>query len=410
MFDLDKWQEIYSTISKNKLRTFLTGFSVAWGIFMLIVLLGTGKGLENGVQEQFKGDASNSIWINGGQTSIAYKGLQPGREIQLKNSDYEELRTKISGIEKITSSYDVRNVSTVSYKNENVNFTIRACKADHQYLENVTVTKGRFLNELDVNEFRKVVAIGVLVEEIFFKQEEAVGKTILIGNIPFKVIGVFDDKGGEGDIRRVYIPLSTAQKCYNGKDLVNTIWLSTGKASVEQSQKMADKIHKTLASRHTFDVNDSRAAYVGNNVEEFVKIMNVLGGIRIFIWIIGIGTIMAGIVGVSNIMMIVVKERTREIGIRKALGATPFSIVSLILQESILITAVAGYTGLVLGVLLLETARDLIPHSDFFRNPEVDFKIAVSATVLLIISGALAGFIPARRASKIQPIEALKEE
>jgi putative ABC transport system permease protein len=410
MFDIDKWQEIFATIGKNRLRTFLTGFSVAWGIFMLIVLLGTGTGLENGVKHQFSRDAVNSLWFNGGKTANAYRGLQPGREIRFKNSDHDLIEANEKKLESLTSRLNLWDINEVNYKNKYGTFSIRACHTGMVFSEKIDVIKGRFVNELDVKESRKVACVGKMLVAELFGAEDPIGKEIQINGISFKVIGVFKDEGGEQDMRRAYIPVSTAQKTFTGSDRVDQIVLTLTETDMQNSEKTEQAIRTMLADRHNFDPEDKKAIFVWNNMREFERIMGVIIGIRIFVWIIGIGTLIAGIVGVSNIMMIVVKERTREIGIRKALGATPWSIISLVLQESVFITAVSGYIGLVLGIGLLEFANDLIPDSDFFRNPEVDLKIALYANVLLIAAGLLAGFFPARKAAAVQPIEALRAE
>jgi putative ABC transport system permease protein len=280
---------------------------------------------------------------------------------------------------------------------------------DHHYLENAQMVSGRFINNDDIEQYRKVCVMGLPVRKALFKDEDPIGKYIDVEGIPFVVIGMFYDQGNN-DMNRIYIPRSTAQRAYNGKNELGVIWLSTGDAGVEKSNQMAKEIREELAARHSFDVNDEKAVNAWNNNVEYVRIMNLLDGIRIFIWIIGIGTLIAGVVGVSNIMMIVVKERTKEIGIRKALGATPWSIVSLIIQEAILITGVAGYLGLSAGVFLLEAFRKFVPPSDFFRNPEVDLRVAVLSTILLVIAGALAGLFPAMRAARIEPVIALRDE
>ena len=408
MFDIDKWQEIFATIKKNRLRTFLTGFSVAWGIFMLIILLGSGRGLENGIQKQFEQDAANSIWIYRGQTSMPYKGLKPGRRIKFTNDDYDYSKREIKNIENLSSRLSVYPQRNLSYRNEYGNFDIIGVHPGTKALENVDILEGRFLNEFDVNNNRKVVAISTDVKEALFKDQNCLGEYIKINNIPFKVIGLFEDSA-ERDNQRVYIPVSTTQKIFTGGREIRNLAFTTGNASVEESMKMEDEIRTSFAQRHKFDKDDQRAIYINNNVEEYQKFQNLFAGIRLFVWIIGVGTIIAGIVGVSNIMLIVVKERTKEIGIRKAIGATPTSIIGLVLLESILITGFAGYIGLVLGVGVLEL---ISPHvqSDFFTNPEADFRIAVSATILLIASGALAGFVPARKAARIKPVEALRDE
>lgn len=409
MFDLDKWQEIFSTIRKNRLRTILTGFSVAWGIFILIILLGSGQGLKNGAEHQFLSDASNAIWIEGGETSMAYQGMQIGRRIKLKNEDFEYLKNNIDGLEYITCHQDVPNVKSINYKNEKGSFLVRSCAADHSKLEVAKIISGRFINETDVAEARKVCVIGKPVQSALFKDEDPIGKYLDVSGILYKVVGVFKDEGRQ-DNDRLYVPISTMQKSYNGKDYISVIWFSTGNASLVSSNRMMEEAKSYIYSKYKIHPDDERAMFIFNNNENYKNVMNLLNGITFFVWIIGIGTIIAGIVGVSNIMMIVVKERTKEIGVRKALGATPFSVVSLIIQESILITGFAGYLGLVLGVVVTELAKAFMPPSDFFRNPEVDLGIAITATILLVIAGAIAGFVPALKAARIRPIEALRDE
>jgi len=410
MFDLDKWQEIFNTIKKNKLRTFLTGFSVAWGIFMLIILLGSGQGLENGVKEQFKGDAKNSIWVNQGVTSIAYKGFKPGRRIRFTNEDRENIK-KLDHVDHISGRFSIWENTTLSYKNEYATYDIYACHPDYGYLETLEVTDGRFLNDLDISKYRKNVAIGEAVRKALFKEEDPLDKYIKVAGIPFKVVGVFDDEGGDRDITRVYIPISTAQRVFNRGNNIYHISMTVGDASAEESAQTAEAIRTNLSKRHQFAPEDQRAIFVYNTLENYQQILGLFSGIRLFVWIIGIGTLIAGIVGVSNIMIVVVKERTKEIGVRKAMGATPWSIISLIMQESVLITAVAGYIGLLAGVGLLELVKPLVSESDgFFLNPEVDLKVALSALMILVIAGIVAGFIPARKASAIRPIVALRDE
>ncbi len=405
MFDLDKWQEIYSTIKKNKLRTFLTAFSVAWGIFMLIILLGAGQGLQNGVMIQFEDDASNSIWINGGRTSKAFRGMNSGRRIRFSNEDFEYLKEVLPNIDAISARSFIRRSNTVAYGKEYGTYDISCCHPDYSALEKLKPTKGRFLNDIDIDQTRKVVAIGETVEKDLFKEESALGKYIKVSKVPFKVIGVFHDQ--ERDMRRVYIPITTAQKVFEGHDRFRNISMTT-QANLEESFQLVEIIRKKLAQRHTFDPEDQRAIFVWNSVENFVRTMQLFLGIKMFLWIIGIGTIISGIVGVSNIMLIVVKERTKEIGIRKAMGATPWSVISLILQESVIITAVAGYIGLTLGVFALEGISNLIGDAPFFQRPGVDLPVAIAATVLLVVAGALAGLYPARKAATIRPIEALR--
>lgn len=412
IFDWDKWQEIFETMKKNRLRTFLTGFSVAWGIFMLIILLGSGNGLENGVRKEFEGDATNTLWINPGQTSVAYKGLKAGRNVQFTNEDFDLVKNEIPNIDKISGRINIWQNNTISYKKEYGNYDIIACHPDYGYYETLDVLTGRFINDDDIRDFRKVVIISTLVRDVLFKGgEEPMGKFIDVSGIPFKVVGVFTDVGGDRDMQRIYLPLSTAQRIFNYGNKINTIGVVMKDIDVEESKLMVEDVRQTLAQVHKFDPNDQRAVFIWNNLEQFKQFLNLFASIRLFIWIIGIGTIIAGVVGVSNIMMIVVKERTQEIGIRKALGATPWSIVSLILLESVLITSVAGYIGLVMGVGLLELISPVFANSDtFFKNPEVSISVALGATAVMVVSGMLAGFVPARKAARIQPIEALRYE
>ena len=402
IIDLDKFQEIFSTIKKNRLRTFLTGFSVAWGIFMLIILLGSGTGLEKGVKSLFK-DATNSVWVRRGHTSLPYKGLQPGRRIQFTNADYEDVKKTIEGIEHITARFYRWSNNKITYKNETGAFSIISCHPSHQYLENTIITK------IDIAQFRKVAIIGTEVEKILFKKESSLNKYININSIPFKVVGVFSDEE-ERVVSLIYLPISTAQRVFSGSNRIHMFAFTTGAASVKESLDMEDQVRKKLAARHNFSIDDEKAVNIWNNVKFYQKFINLFKGIRVFIWIIGIGTIVAGIVGVSNIMLIAVKERTKEIGIRKALGATPLSIVTLILTEAVIITSISGYIGLVTGVAAIELAAKYLPKTEFFQNPEVNFQAAIGAIILLVIAGSLAGLIPARRAANIKPVEALLEE
>lgn len=410
MFDLDKWEEIFNSISKNKLRTFLTAFSVFWGIFMLIILLGAGNGLENGLKNEFSNDAINTIWVYSGTTSMPHNGMQPGRRIQFTNTDIEEIKRTVPGVEHISTQTNIWTETQVNYKNENGVFEIRASLPGHRHIEKLEMLEGRFINEADVMGFRKIVSLSISVKKALFKDEGAIGNYIRINNIPFKVVGIFDDSGGEKGREQIYMPISTAQKVFNMKTNINNFMMTINTGNLEESNAIADKIRAKVAERHNFSVDDRNAVYVSNKIKELKKFTNIFDGVNIFIWVIGIGTIVAGIVGVSNIMTIVVKERTKEIGIRKALGATPFSVISLIVQEAIIITSVAGYFGLVAGVGLLEAISKNTPPTQFFANPEVNIMIAVYATLLLVTAGTIAGIFPAMKAAQIKPVVALRDE
>ncbi len=411
MFDQDKWLEIWTTVKKNKLRTFLTGFSVAWGIMMLVVLLGASQGLRNGISKTFlDDDAINSLWISTGVTSIPYKGLNSNRPIQLENSDHEYLNVNFDKIEHSTSRVMMWS-ALLSYKSEGGNFNIRSVHPDHQILEKTAMMEGRFINDKDVEEVRKVIVIGKKIKEDIFKKENPIGKYVKVFGIPFQVVGWYADYGNAREERYAYIPISTGQKVFKASsNVVNQIMLTYNEElRLNQSEELSNKITADFAQRKIFDKNDPRAIRVRDMQKGAEEILSVISGVELFILVIGIGTIIAGIVGVSNIMIVVVNERTREIGVRKALGATPASVISLIMQESIAITAVAGYFGMVLGIVVVELMSKYLKH-DFFFNPGVSLNIALLSLTILVISGALAGFFPARKAARIRPIEALRDE
>ena len=415
MFDIDKWQEIFFTIRKNKLRTFLTAFSVAWGIFILMILLGVGTGLQRGVEFDFRGDAINSIWISAGQTSLPYKGMQPGRRWSLQSEDYDNLRQKIKGVEYSTARFHCWGTFTVRYKNKYSSFSVLGVTPDMMYLENQTPIQGRYMNNLDLEQRRKVAIVGTkVVEGLFNANENPIGKWIDVRGVQYLIVGVYKDEGDEGEMQSILIPLTTAQLAYNAKNTVHTIMYTVGNASVKESKAMANETRNMLAQKYRFDPKDQRAVYIGNNVENFQKFKNLFTGVKAFLWIIGLFTIIAGIVGVSNIMFIVIKDRTREIGVRKAIGAPPASIIGLFLQESILITLAAGYIGLITGIGVIEFIKWALAEfkvdAPYFRDPEIDIATAVMATIVLVISGAVAGYFPARKAAKVNPIVALKDE
>ena len=411
MFDRDNWEEILTTIRKNKLRTFLTGFSVAWGIFMLIILLGSGQGIGNGVENAFKDDAINSIWIYPGNTTMPYKGLKPGRRIKLTNDDHERVKTLVPGGDDFAARYSMWG-ATVNRGTEYGNYSVRGTHPGHQNIENTIMVKGRYLNNFDLDEHKKVIVISELVEkDLFPKTNHALGEYINVFGIPFKVVGIFTDEGSESELRQMYIPITTVQLIFNGgRNIVQHVMFTVGEASVEQSEEIAEQIRADFATVHNFNPEDQRALFVRNNLKSFERFMSLIENIRLFVWVIGIGTILAGIVGISNIMLIVVKERTREIGIRKAIGATPSTIIGQIILEAIFITSIAGYLGLVAGVYLLEFMADNIQGVEYFQNPEVDFGVAISAALILVLAGVGAGLFPATHAASIRPIEALREE
>ncbi len=416
MFDLDKWQEIFATINKNKMRTFLTGFSVAWGIFMLMVLLGSGNGLSNGVASNFMGDAVNAMWIWSGETSVPYQGLKSGRSIQFHNDDYEVMKS-LPGVKTVSGQYFMGS-TRYSYGKETGEYTTTTCHPELNDMDQNVMLEGRYINDLDIIEKRKVVVLGKDIYDALFKDKPALGEYIKINNIPFRVVGVCMEPESTRN-RNGFVPVTTAQTVFNGSNRLHNFAITISGTNLAESQAIEDNIRSTFSRKLKFDKEDDSALGVYNKMENFLQAMRIFQAIKIFIWIIGIFTLIAGIIGVSNIMLIVVKERTKEIGIRKALGASPSSVIGLIIMESVLITTLAGYIGLVLGTALMEFINFLMTQSapsgpqqgeTLFLNPTVDFGVAVSATVLLIIAGTLAGYIPAKRAASIKPIVALRDE
>ncbi|MCB0382063.1 MAG: ABC transporter permease [Psychroserpens sp.] len=414
MFDIERWQEIFETLRKNKLRTFLTGLSVASGIFILVILLAFSKGIENGVKSEFEQDATNLITVWTGVTTKGYKGLNPGRYIQMKNENFDFISQKYeNNIEYETSLFSIWGAE-ITYKKETVNYQVRGAMPDHQFIENANIETGRFLNQADLDETRKVAVIGRRLRQDLFKDEDPINKSISIYGMNFKVIGVFIDPGGEREEQQAYIPLTTSQKVFGaGDDIRNMLFTVKMSDSFDEavalSQSMATAVENELKLMHTVAPDDTSAVRVYNTLNEAKKIYSLIATIQGVFWFIGIGTIIAGVVGVGNIMLIIVKERTKEIGIRKALGALPSSIVAMILQEAIFVTMFSGLFGLITGLALVEFGGPYI-EMDFIKYPQVDFNIALTTVFLLVFAGAVAGFIPAYRAAKIKPIVALRDE
>jgi putative ABC transport system permease protein len=416
---MDGLQEIIYTLRQNKLRTGLTAFGVFWGIFMLILLLGAGRGMEKAFLEGRFNDTSDSMWIFPDTTSMPYKGYPTGREIKLTEDDMAAIRQQFSDVRYISSE---NTLGTFTNSDILVNVGAKSGAfgvfgvADQYFniKEKVPFKTGRRLNYSDKEESRKVVVIGTRVAEKFFtSHQEAIGKEIQVSGIVFRIIGVFYDKGNRGVMsERLYIPISAFKKTFGGGQEVALITVRP-KEGVN-GIALEEKIVKLLKERHHIAPGDARAIDVSNYARITGEIKETFVGLNLFIWVVGIGTLLAGIVGVSNIMIITVKERTREIGIRKALGASPNVIIGSLLIESVLVTATAGYCGLVFGVVLLEVISRLLTKFNvelaYFQQPEVDIGVALSALMLLIISGVIAGLVPALKAARIMPIEAMRAE
>jgi putative ABC transport system permease protein len=409
MFDRDLWREIFQSINMNKTRSLLSGFTVAFAISLFAILFGIVNGLVNTFDTAFVDDASNSIFINSGTTSKASNGLQAGRRIQFRNEDQDWVKEEFDDKVQYITSRKYLNV-TASFRNEKNNYTVRAVNPDHQYLENTNVNYGRYVNESDIKNKTKVVVIGRLVEEDLFLKTTAVGKYINLNGIQYKVVGVFSDDGGDNEERLIYMPISTAQQIYGNNDYVDQINLTYNpELDFDAAIGFGNMLTKKLKERFMVSQNDQRAIRVRNLASETQIVNQMTGGLGVMVLVIGFGTLIAGIVGISNMMIFIVKERTKEIGIRKALGASPKSIVSIILLESILITIIAGFFGLLLGMGILELAKPTL--EDFFiTNPSVSWTIVNSALFTLILAGAIAGYLPAKKASRIKPIVALRDD
>lgn len=408
--------EIWTSIKRNKLRTFLTGFSVAWGIFMLVILLGSGNGLKNGVTSNFGNRAINSMDIYGGWTSKPYMGYGKDRSIDLKNRDLDILVNEFPEITEIAAR-SWFNSEKATHGSLFINVSLQGVLPKLQKMRGINVVEGRFINQADMQSYRKVMVIDESMQRILFSGASGIGKAVKIGNSTFTVIGIYK-ADSERNSSMCYIPLSTGQLIYTPSNpYVDTaIFTVEGVSTDAQMDSLEKHITRRLAVEHKFDPTDESAIYLQNNMEQYKNMMVVFNGISIFVWIIGLGTLLAGIVGVSNIMLVTVTERTAEFGIRKALGAKPSSIIRLILTESVLITALFGYIGMVLGVGVMEIVNYVINSSTqtssqmgtMFLNPTLDLSVAVSATIVLVLAGLVAGYIPAYRAAQLKTIDALR--
>lgn len=415
MFSIERWQEIFEGLYKNKLRTALTGVSVASGIFILVILLGAGNGIQNGIQKQFEKDAANQISVWPGVTKKEYQGLGVGRQVQLRNADYDLATTLFKDyIEYKSAIFSVWS-GNIIYKKETGNYRVEGVHPDYQFIENASIVKGRYINHTDNSNYEKNVIIGQKVATDLFKNgEEPLGQELNVSGMIYKVVGIYTDPGGEREESRVFIPISTAQKAYSAGDSIRSMSF-TMKSSVNfdsaiaESNEFTQKLETFLKARHMVAPDDDGAIFINNSLEQAKNIYIITGGVQAFFWFVGICTIIAGVVGVGNIMLIIVKERTKEIGIRKALGASPFSIITMILQEAVFITVIAGFSGLIFGLVVWEVVAPYV-EADFFTRPEVDFNVAITTLIILIVAGAFAGFVPAYRAAKIRPIVALRGE
>ena len=414
MFDIERWQEIFDTIRKNKLRTFLTGISVASGIFILVILLGFGQGMQNGIKQEFEQDAATSVWVWPGVTSKEFKGMNPGRKIQLTNENYDNSVALFEEtIEFDSPRIFVRDI-TVNYGKESLVYGVQGVSPNFQFIENCKMIEGRFINYPDESSLAKVAVIGKKIRtDVFGKLDTPIGEYIEISGIPFKIIGVYKEYEDRKE-ERIYIPITTAQRTFNGGNRVNNMSFTLPavenfEQAVVQAVDFKRNLRSFLQQAQTVSPEDTSAIRVWSAMEEAKRYYSLTNNIKAFFWFVGVCTIIAGVVGVSNIMLIVVKERTREIGIRKALGAQPWSIIGMILHEAIFVTAISGFGGLIFSMALLEVVG---PHIeiDYVVNPSVNFAVAFTTVIVLVVAGTLAGFFPAWRAARVHTIEALRDE
>ncbi len=417
----DLIQEIYGTIMRNKLRTFLTGFAVAWGIFMLIVLLGAGNGLIHAFEDSASGMAMNSIRVSPGWTSKAYDGLKEGRRISLNNNDFD-LTERMFKENIITVGATVRQSGiTMSYGKEYVSISLLGVYPNHIEVERPVPAGGRFVNDIDIRERRKSIVIHTKTADMLFKTtdpDKVIGKFVNANGVAFQVVGLFTDQGNmQPD---AFVPFSTLQIIYNkGDKLNNLVFTTKGLDTEEKNDAFMKEYRQVIGAHHRFAADDPGALWIWNRFTQHLQQQKGMNILTTAIWIIGIFTLLSGIVGVSNIMLITVKERTHEFGIRKALGAKPMSILWLIIAESVAITTFFGYIGMLAGIAVTEymdhvagsQSMDIgVASQTVFLNPTVDISIAIQATLTLVIAGTLAGFFPARKAVMIKPIEALRAD
>jgi putative ABC transport system permease protein len=422
LFELDTWQEIWAALSKNRLRTFLTAFGVFWGIFLLVLLLGAGNGLANGVNAGFAGSATNSFFCWGMRTSKPYAGLQAGREVQFTNEDWKAIVAQVPDAKVVAPRLQMggfRGGVNVVRGAETGSFSVMGDMPEIATIQSLGVDKGRFLNRIDVEEKRKVAVIGKkVIETLFEPDEEPVGERIRINGVEFEVVGTFRSRQSGGDAERdaetIFVPFSTYQQAFNAINKVN--WFAVTSRDGVPVSVVEKQVLDLLRARHKVAPDDRRGIGNFNLENEYKKVQGLFTGIKLLMWIVGVGTLAAGAIGVSNIMLIIVRERTREIGIRRAVGATPWKVQRQILTESVILTLAAGLLGLSAAVGLLELVSSLLPASggsgepQMFQRPGVDLSAGIQAVIVLVVSGAIAGFAPARRAVAINPVVALRSE
>ncbi|MDR2840069.1 MAG: ABC transporter permease [Paludibacter sp.] len=415
---MNLFQEIFAGLRRNKLRTALTGLSVSWGIFILIVLLGAGNGLQNGVMSNFSNRATNTVQLWAGRTSLPHKGLKSGRSLSFAETQLEAINHNLEETNDQTGIIN-KNI-IITYKNEYGNFSVIGANPVYQKIFNLKFEQdgGRFINEFDIKNSNKIIVLDRKIATLLFKNQNPIGQYVKVGNVMFQVVGINSKKERWGD-GSAYIPFSTAQRIFNPSRKFYSIAMTMNELKTEAANDaFNDKMQQTMAQSLQFSPDDSQALWIRNSQRDYIETMKIFNGISMFVTIIGLFTLIAGIVGVSNIMLVSVKERTREIGIRKAIGAPPHTILISIVVESIMITAIFGYIGMIAGIGITEIVNAMMERGaaaggdgmSVFKNPTVQLSYVFTATAILIIAGVVAGYLPARRAVKVKPIEAMREE
>jgi putative ABC transport system permease protein len=410
MFDLDRWREIFQSINKNRLRTVMSGFTIAFAILLFTLLFGVANGLGNFFKSAFANQTQNKMFIRVWKTTKPYKGLQTGRRIQLKNNDYKYIVEEYEDDIQYKSGRINKNL-TIKYKNEASNYYVRAVHPDYQFLEKTSIYEGRYLNERDLKQQSKVIVIGRLLKKDLFGEKPALGKRVNVNGSSFLIIGIFSNEGGDNEERIAYIPLSTSQMIFGNNEYISQMYLGYDpNLSTDAAIAFGKKVERDMRKKLNIHPEDQSALSVRNMAEANKIVVMITFALYLIIAFIGSGTLIAGIIGISNIMIFVIKERTKEFGIRKALGAKPSSIVGMVIQESVLITSLAGYLGLSIGTYTLSLIGNNLEEKYFIKDPSVSPGIVIGATIILILSGLIAGYVPAKKAARIKPIEALRAD
>ncbi|MDE6823851.1 MAG: ABC transporter permease [Duncaniella sp.] len=408
MFDLAS--EIMATLRNNKLRTALTGFAVSWGIFLLIVLLSVSRGLVNGMDAMFGQRDTETVSIRGGYAQKAYKGMKENRRIQLKDGDLAVLASQNANVLSEVTAQISNDTAKVTSSKDYLTDGYRGVYPAEMRNSGVDLVKGRFINQNDINQGRRVAVLNEESAKTLFGDEaDPIGQLVKISDLSFTVVGTYKQEWR----RDVFIPYTTARSMSGGSDKVNNITVKLRNVStIEESDDAEHSFSSTLGRQHTFDEDDNGALWIWNRFSDYMRQSTAMGAIGMAVWIIGLLTMLSGIVGVSNIMFVSVRERTHEIGVRRAIGARPASILRQIILESVVITTLFGYIGIILGMLAAEGINMLLSDSGNspIKDPTVDISIAVQVTLVLIVAGALAGLFPAMKSLKIKPVEALRDE